>query len=579
MLYPMLQENRERRKAQTSFRGLNYNLNAIEEEFVSMTNMSSDEAPMMAPRKKRRRIMEISGAKTLLGGGTLSWVKDGKLYYGGVEVADGIQHGDQLVRMGAYLIVWPDKIIYNTHTRELSRMDYEWQNNGVHVRPCMLSGQELTYISGDRAPEEPADGTYWLNTNSGGLYQYLHGTWVGLDTVYSRLEATGIGEGLKDYDVVSISGMDDPEFNLDAATIYARGTDYIVIATGLMVDFENVGIVTISREAPDLDWIVENGNRLWGYSNTTHEIRGCKLGDPTNWSSYLGISTDSYAATVGSQGDFTGIYNFMGYVHFFKENRIHRLYGTQPSNYQLIELQMRGVKEGCGKSLCVVNELLYYMSRDGIMRYDGSGPVKMSEALGDIKLEQVVCGTHGNKMYMSAVTEDGPQLFALDTMTNLWHREDGLRAVDFAATGEGDYILDDQGTVWGIDEAGSMLEDYRARMEDEISWEAVTGDMLTEYNTGSRATQQKRMKRIEIRLQMERGSHIDLDIQYNSDGRWHRALTYETEIKKTITLPLKAMACDHFALRYKGRGRVIVYAVTRVFEYMEGARPYLGSRE
>ena len=359
-MYPILQEQRERRRAQVTFRGLNLNLNANEEEFVSMKNMGADEAPMMAPRKRRRRILRIQGAKTLLGGGTLSWITDGTLYYGGVAVADGIEHGDQLIRMGAYLIIWPDRIIYNTHTRELSRMDFRFEGNGVHVRPCMLSGQDLAYVSADEEPENPVDGMYWLNTLVGGMYQYLQGAWTGLDTVYSRVECLGIGSGIRDYDVVEISGMDDEDFN-GTFTVYARGDDYIVIATGMVVDFENGGQVIVAREAPELDAIVENGNRLWGYSNATHEIRGSKLGDPWNWNSYLGISTDSYAATVGSQGDFTGIANFMNYVHFFKEGRVHRLYGTQPSNYQLVELQMRGVKEGCGKSLCVVNELLYYM--------------------------------------------------------------------------------------------------------------------------------------------------------------------------------------------------------------------------
>lgn len=537
-----------------------------------MTNMAADEAPMMAPRKRRRLIRQISGGKTLLGGGTLSWIEDGALYYGGLKVADGIEHGDQLVRMGAYLIVWPDKIVYNTHTHELTRMDYTWTGNGVHVRPCMLSGQDMQYVSGDTEPDNPVDGMYWLNTLVGGMYQYLQGTWTGIDTVYSRIECLGIGQGLKDYDVVTIAGMDDPNFNLDAATVYARGDDYIVIATGVIVDFENDGEVTVSRTAPELDAIVESGNRLWGYSNLTHEIRGCKLGDPTNWNSYLGISTDSYAATVGSQGDFTGIVTYMNYVHFFKEERVHRLYGTQPANYQLIELQMRGVKQGCGKSLCIVNELLYYMSRDGIIRYDGSGPINMSEPLGDLKMEQVVCGTHDNKLYVSAVTPEGPEMYVLNTMYNLWHREDSARAIAFAATGEGDYFLDDQGTVWGIDGSKSMLEDYEADYEGEISWEAITGDMLTEYNMGQRATMAKRLKKIEIRLQMERGSHIDLDIQYNSDGRWHRAMSYSTEIKKTVVLPLIAASCDHFSLRYSGKGRVIVYAVTKVFEMLEGAK-------
>lgn len=579
MLYPMLQENRERRKAQTAFRGLNQNLNATEEEFVSMTNMSSDEAPMLAPRKKRRKILTVSGAETMLGGGTLAWVADGKLYYSGQVVAEGLSGTRQLVRMGAYLIAWPDKIVYNTSTRELSHMDASWTGNGVHVRPCLLSGQDLTYVSGDEPPAEPGDGMYWLNTSNGGLYKYLQGVWTGIDTVYSRIECVGIGAGFKDYDVVTISGMDDADFNLAAATVYTRGDDYIVIASGVIVDFENVGEVTVSRTAPDLDYICENNNRLWGYSNATHEIRGSKLGDPSNWNSYLGISTDSYAATVGSQGDFTGLYNYMGYVHFFKENRVHRLYGTQPSNFQLVEIQMRGVKTGCERSLCVVNEMLYYMSRDGIIRYDGSGPVCVSEPLGEGKLDSVVCGAHENKLYVSAVTEDGSQLYALDTMVSLWHREDETRVISFATTGEGDYMLDDQGNIWGIDGAGNMLEEYDSGMEGPISWEAITGDQLTEYNMGQRATQMKKLKRMEIRLQMDRGSSVAIDIQYNSDGRWHRALTYQSELKKTVTLPLTAKACDHFALRYTGTGKVVVYAATKIYEFMEGARPYLGNRD
>lgn len=577
MMYPQLNEQRERRKAQTAFRGLNRNMNAMEEEFVSMENMGSDEAPMMAPRRQRRRIMRIGGGTELLGGTTLSWIADGALYYGGSKVAEGIGAGAQLVRMGAYLIVWPDRIVYNTYTRELTGMDAAWTGNGVRVRPCMLSGQELAYVSGDTEPESPADGMYWLNTSVGGMYQYLNGVWTGLDTVYSRLESLGLGAAFRDYDVVEISGMDDAAYNM-SATVYARGDDYIVIAAGEIVEYENSGEVTVRRTAPDLDHICENGNRLWGYSNTTHEIRGSKLGDPWNWNSYLGISTDSYAATVGSQGDFTGIISYMNYVHFFKENRVHRLYGTQPSNYQLIEMQMRGVKAGCGKSLCVVNELLYYMSRDGIIRYDGSGPVCVSEALGTERMDAVVCGAHGNKLYVSALTESGPEMYVLDTRYNMWHREDSARALSFAGTGDGDYFLDDQGTVWGIDGVMSMLEDYDADLEGPVSWEAVTGDMLTEYGMGQRTTLAKKLKRVEIRLQMDRGARVEVEIQFDSDGRWHRAMSYASELKKTVTLPLAARACDHFAIRYRGKGRVIVYAVTKVFEVMEGAKRCLSYR-
>jgi hypothetical protein len=202
----------------------------------------------------------------------------------------------------------------------------------------------------------------------------------------------------------------------------------------------------------------------------------------------------------------------------------------------------------------------------------------VSEPLGDGPLDSVVCGAHANKLYVSAVTTDGPQLYVLDTMYNTWHREDETRVLAFAGTNEGDYMLDGQGTVWGIDGAGSMLEDYDADIEGPVTWEAVTGDILTEYGMGQRTTQAKRLKKIEIRLSMDRGSHVDLDIQFNSDGRWHRAMSYQSETKKTVTLPMIARSCDHFAIRYSGTGRVVIFAVTKIFEMMEGARPALTRR-
>ena len=76
----------------------------------------------------------------------------------------------------------------------------------------------------------------------------------------------------------------------------------------------------------------------------------------------MGISTDSYAMTVCSGGDFTGACSHLGYVLFFKEDVIHRIYGTKPANYQLTNVESRGVEKGSEKSLVIVNETLYYKS-------------------------------------------------------------------------------------------------------------------------------------------------------------------------------------------------------------------------
>lgn len=562
----LLKKSQVQNEYQAAFLGMNTRRRAGPQEFASMWNMGAAEFPMMAPRRERRLIRKIPNGGAILGGDSISWIDGGSLYIDGELITGGLENNSQLVRMGAYLIVWPDKVVYNTHTGELRTIDHTWRGDSLHARPCMLSGQDLEYVAQELEPDSPRDGQYWLNTASNALYQYLNGSWQGLDTVYTRLEARDLGNGFGEYDVVSLAGLSYENFNLEAATVYARGDDYIVIATGEMVDIDVTGDIRISRTSPELDMICECNNRLWGYSNKTHEIRGSKLGDPTNWSSYLGISTDSYAATVGSVGDFTGICAFMGYVHFFKEDRVHRLYGTMPANFQLMETQLRGVMAGCEKSLVVASEMLCYMSRDGMMRYDGSAPISLQDPLGDIRMTDVVCGVHQSRLYASAVVDGEPRMLVFDMLRGLWHMEDDARAVGFASTDEGDFFLSSDGNLWGIDGAGSRLETSDAGDEGPIEWSAVSGDMMQE------SVMVKILRQISLRFEMERGARIKVDVMYNSDGKWLRVMDFATQKKKTVTLPITARECDHMRVRYEGTGKTVLYGINKIYDIRDGVQ-------
>ena len=139
--------------------------------------------------------------------------------------------------------------------------------------------------------------------------------------------------------------------------------------------------ITARRRVPRLEYVTENANRVWGCNSEENVIYSCKLGDPTNWYSYRGIASDSYAVNVGSDGPFTGAATCMGYVLFFKENCLHKLYGSRPADYQLVSVQCRGVAKQASKSMCVLAEVLYYLSPDGVMAWDGSLPVKISGCL------------------------------------------------------------------------------------------------------------------------------------------------------------------------------------------------------
>lgn len=120
--------------------------------------------------------------------------------------------------------------------------------------------------------------------------------------------------------------------------------------------------ITARRRVPRLEYVTENANRVWGCNSEENVIYSCKLGDPTNWYSYRGIASDSYAVNVGSDGPFTGAATCMGYVLFFKENCLHKLYGSRPADYQLVSVQCRGVAKQASKSMCVLAEVLYYLS-------------------------------------------------------------------------------------------------------------------------------------------------------------------------------------------------------------------------
>ena len=181
-----------------------------------------------------------------------------------------------------------------------------------------------------------------------------------------------------------------------------------------------------------MDFVVESGNRIWGCNSEKNEIYASKLGDPKNFDSFMGISTDSYAVTVGTDGEFTGAVSFRGYIIFFKEHCIHKIYGQNPP-YTVNTSYIRGVQKGSHKSLCVVNETLYYKSPNGICAFEGGVPVDISSALGGAYYTDAIAGVLGNRYYICMSDKNGKRvLFNYDESRNIWHKEDNIDIREFA---------------------------------------------------------------------------------------------------------------------------------------------------
>ena len=575
---PYLQQRSRNRNVTAAFRGLNLSQGIGDGEWAWMQNMDAREYPAMARRRKRVHVATLKKPNGLCATDKLCFVDGVKFYYNGFYYGDVEDSEKTLVPMGAKIAIFPDKKLFDTTTYSFTDMEQKNVSSGtVSVTLAKADGTPYgTYTQGDTAPENPENGDYWLDTSSTphALKQYStsSGMWSQIPTVYTKISVGGIGTLFAEGDGVTISGAaysgSDESMR---AQIEALNTDVIlrgvsenaVIVVGLL-DQEYVqqsGSVTIERKVPKMTCVCEANPRLWGCSygmfdgETINEIYACKLGDFKNWYCYAGLSTDSYAVSVGTDGEFTGCVNYLGYPTFFKENCIHKVYGTMPASYQVQTTLCRGVQSGSSRSLAIVNEILYYKSRTDICAYDGSLPTGISDALGTVSYYEATGGAYGGRYFASMRDEDGKwNLFVYDTVRGLWHREDDTHATGFTAWGSELYYIDaDKNAI--IAENGTV-----GALEGPVEWRADSGMI------GYEMVDQGYVSRYNLRMRLGEGAQIALYLQYDSDGVWHDQGTVHGAGTDSFVLPVIPRRCDHFHLRLVGKGDIKIYSIAKIIE-------------
>lgn len=578
--YPYLQQRQKSRLLTEVFQGLNRNQKIADGEWNDEMNMSSTAYPLLSPRKKRGCIATCEQPQGIEGKEKLWMVAGGKLYADGEEIA-GIEltSGEkQLVSFGAYLTIWPDKVYINTvDISEHGEIEEAYESAGeVKYSLARADGSDYENVTiGPNAPDAPENGEYWLDTNkeSRGLkvYSAQQGMWLGIATVYTRIESEGIGLNFADGDGVTISGVvyegDDETLKaqLEALNathlIYGHGDDYITVVNMLDTAYtQTEGTVSITRTVPTLDYVIEHDNRLWGChygagpdGKMENRIFASKLGDFKNWNAFSGLDSDSYYVDMGSDGEFTGAVSYGGYAIFFKENVIHKVYGSRPANFKSMDTSCRGVGKECHKSIAAVDEMLFYKSSGSVMMYDGSVPQEISDKLGEVRGENVCGGGHDNLYYL-AITENGRQsLLCYDIKHALWHREDDMDAVMMTVYDDDLIVQTRAGMIL------SMSGRHGEKEEAQVKWYCQSGLM------GWEMEDHKYQQRFNIRLTMEKEAKCKVEIEYDDSGIWHSCGVMQGDRyrTRTVLLPIIPRRCDHLRIRLSGEGNVQVYSMGR----------------
>lgn len=578
MRYPELTAPAQSEMVTDAFAGYNHNLRIGDGEFYEMENLTSSYYPLLSQRERRATVMSLAGVQGLLAKDALAWIKDGILYYNGLSMEPAmygvkLTAGEkQMVSMGAYICVFPDGWYFNTEDdTDNGFMGREntvnCQQTALTIKVCTVDGQIITISHRQQAmPENPANDAYWLDTGKHELKQWsaVQSQWVSIPTVYVKLEANGIGTGFKKADGVQMSGLQGTEQvkKLNGSHVLQDVGDNHIVIIGIVDEdaSQNTGTVKAARRVPKMDYITESGNRLWGCrygvsdGKTVNELYCCKLGDFKNWECYQGVATDSWRASCGSDGRFTGAATLADSPIFFKEDCFHRVYPSAQGAHRVVEQKARGVQRGSERSLTVIADRLYYKARDGVCVYDGSLPYLISDAFGTELYRGAAAGGARGKYYISMQNaQDIWELFVYDTLKGLWHREDVLHITQFAALDDELYMLRDDGTLMTAYGSGGTLE-------DAVAWSATSGIM----NCG--LTGKKYISRLNLRMQLPVGSRCDFWIEYDSGGQWVHAGHMEGWGIRTFLLPIRPQRCDHLRFRMTGTGPVKLFSLSRILE-------------
>lgn len=647
-----------------AFGGLNKHFRISENEFSDILNMTADDYPVLSTRRPRKylRYRDDDNVSILpvIPDTTVSVVyvndipavltSDGYLYYKDKKEKLGCTDNNMFA-IGNMLYIYPAGIVVTLPRIADGEIQIEYtefsaqvNNNSDEIllfQPANLeSVDNCSYF--DEAKTYETGEYCWRDIDGETTLQRWCGEEIGWKTMVASLirVSFAVNNGDGTYGISAQSGVfsgllhqNDVVFVENTGSVHDGTylveyvTDKAIYLAGSVSDVSEYHSGNIERRMPEIDYAVAHDGRIWacryGYSASAgfvNEIYATALNSPMNWYRFQGTSQDSYALSLISDGKFTGATVINGYVTFFKERYMHRIYGTLPESFQLYSIECNGIQEGCEKSLVCCNGIAYYKSPCGVMAISDGLPVLISDNLGTDVFTSSFAGTDGKKYYIAMSAGNDRCIYVYDISKGIWHCEDcpegfgfffnyrnnlfmfvkhSLKSIEarikeleklisgsnnnilnaiariqikalelLLETGEihtGDIVCISENPraempVYFKDESA---EKYTANYEGErnIEWLAVSGDI------GYSLYGKKYISQLVFRVFASDNSKADIDIKYNFSDEWENIYSISGEnISKSCSVTIKPVRCDSFRLRFRGKGDVKILSVAKIYE-------------
>ena len=485
-----------------------------------------------------------------------------------------------LVFLGGWVCVFPDGKYANTvKLRQDQPLEqgvdygdmggsYTCRSGNAVFQPCGPDGSARSVVRSETAP----DGGFWIDASEPEpvlkVWSESQGLWTAAAS-YVKCAMPGIAKELRAGDGVELrcslprnEPASDPLRRLWSGThllsaafhdpgsgAHREGEDDYVILPGLLdapcylpLRPEEPYFFSASRPLPEMDFVVEAANRLWGCrcSGGVNELYGSKLGDFRNWSVFQGLYTDSYRVTRGHSGPYTGAAVLGGCPLFFRADCLEKIYPSAAGDHGVVTVSLEGVEAGSAASAAVIRDRLYYKAESGLCCYNGTLPVPISRALGSEPWHEAAAGVWRSWYYVSMRGADGSRsLFTYNTETGVWYREDGFSFCAAFSHGDRLYLLPEPG--------GALLCVGQAEDAQGVDWWAETGELLP------RTALRRRITRLQIGARLAPGAELRAYLSFDG-GPWLRKGSLAGGALRTLSFPVTPRRCAGVRLRLEGSG-------------------------
>lgn len=502
MIYANIKNNKVGSKDITCFYGLNRTENINDFQLSNMKNLDCETFPFVSTRKKREKLYPIDDTKSrmklicrdsdvfddyLVTGINV----DGKFVYRGdvFPNTDYTSVTSMTMVMGRYVMfptlkhVFVDggtltggtcydvpypystdfaKVSYNTSKRELikvyqDRMEFK-TNRGLQYddsleefRSYLISGafDPGTYCRLEFNEEYMDPGAYiiienlyverWVNgkrepvDTSGGMASIFTDTHDG-DVYFVTMEFSAYKKDGNWYD---ISGFFDFEKDY-----FSAGKEAETMSSDLEVEFIE----------PPMVFGESFGGRLFACDDLGVSVYYTSGG--TDFLNFRAKDSGSSAGALlcADPGKWTAMCAYRDALYVFKRNAMYRIYSTDGLTFYLERIADVGA---VGKdAVCVVGNVMYFLSTEGLMRFSGSYPEYLPDFLGR-SYKNGALGGNDKKLFCSLTYEDAgedkTELLVYHIDRGIYSGHDDFKATQFIWFGGELYALGVDGIVYKMD--------------------------------------------------------------------------------------------------------------------------------